>query len=79
MADRGSKSAQQARIQAERARLHASRRDWHAGRIQRRVRDNTIAIIAGTLIVAAAIASQVVHADVMAPAPTPTATSTPTP
>lgn len=76
MAARGSKSAQQDRAQAERARLHAARKTWHEGRISRRVRDNTIAGIVGGLVVAGAIASQFVHAQVAAPEPTPTPTST---
>ena len=76
MAGRGSKSAQQ-RTEAERARLHTARREWHDGRIRRRVRDNTIAALAATVIVAAAIGSQVVHAQV-APAPEPSPTVDPT-
>jgi hypothetical protein len=79
MAGRGSQGAQQARTQAERARLYAARRAWHEGQIRRRVRDNTIAGIVGGLIVVGAIASQVVHAQVTAPAPTPTPTVTPAP
>ena len=71
MAGRGSRSAQEARTQAERARLHAARRSWHEGQIRRRVRDNTIAGIAGGVLVVAALASQVVHAQVTAPEPTP--------
>lgn len=77
MAARGSKSAQQ-RTEAERARLHAARREWHDGRIRRRVRDNTIAGIAGAVLVLAAIGSQVVHAQVVPPAPEPTPTVEPT-
>ncbi|WP_091233394.1 hypothetical protein [Microbacterium sp. 3J1] len=79
MAARGSKSAQQ-RTEAERARLHTARKEWHDGRIRRRVRDNTIASIAGAVIVLAAIGSQVVHAQVAptAPEPTPTPTVEPT-
>ncbi|MFS0893774.1 hypothetical protein [Microbacterium sp. 179-I 3D3 NHS] len=72
MAARGSRSTRQERTQAERARLHAARKDWHESRIRRRVRDNAVAIIAGSVIVVAAIASQVVHAQVTAPEPTPT-------
>jgi hypothetical protein len=77
MAARGSKNAQQARAQAERARIHAARKDWHDGRIRRRVRDNVLAGIAGGLIVVAAIASQVVHAQVTAPDPTPSPSVSP--
>lgn len=77
MAARGSKNAQQ-RTEAERARLHAARTDWHDGQIRRRTRDNTVAAIAGVVIVAAAIGSQVVHAQVTPPAPDPTSTVEPT-
>lgn len=76
MAARGSKNAQ-SRTSAERARLHAARTQWHEGQIRRRVRDNTIAAIVGSLIVVAAIGSQVVHAQVTAPEPEPTPTPTP--
>ncbi|MDQ4212758.1 hypothetical protein [Microbacterium capsulatum] len=71
---------QRARVEQERLRLHTARRDWHTGTVRRRVRDNTIAVVAGSLIVIAAVVSQVVHAQVTAPAPkpTPTVTSTPT-
>ncbi len=69
MAARGSKSAQR-RTDAERARLHAARREWHDAQIRRRVRDNTIAVVVGAVLVAGAIGSQVVHAQV-APAPEP--------
>lgn len=83
MAARGSKGTQQARTQAERARLHAARKTWHGAVMRRRVRDNAIVIVAGSVLVIAAIASQVVHAQVTAPEPTPTptvtGTSTPTP
>ncbi|PKQ33782.1 MAG: hypothetical protein CVT61_14400 [Actinobacteria bacterium HGW-Actinobacteria-11] len=71
MAARGSKKAQ-SRTSAERARLHAARTQWHEGQIRRRVRDNTIAAVAASLIVVAAIGSQVVHAQVTAPEPEPT-------
>lgn len=77
MAARGSKSAQE-RTQAERARLHSARSAWHQALIRRRVRDNVIASIGGTVIVIAAIASQVAHAQVVAPEPTPTSTIEPT-
>ena len=75
MAARGSKNSQ-SRTAAERARLHTARTQWHEGQIRRRVRDNTIAAIVGSLIVVAAIGSQVVHAQVTAPAPEPTPTPT---
>lgn len=75
MAARGSKNSQ-SRTAAERARLHTARTQWHEGQIRRRVRDNTIAAIVGSLIVVAAIGSQVVHAQVTAPEPTPTPTPT---
>jgi hypothetical protein len=78
MAARGSKNAQQ-RTEAERARLHAARTEWHDGLIRRRVRDNTIAGIVGALIVAAAIGSQVWHAQVAPPAPAPTVEPTDAP
>lgn len=71
MAARGSKKAQ-SRTSAERARLHAARTQWHEGQIRRRVRDNTIAAVAASLIVVAAIGSQVAHAQVTAPEPEPT-------
>lgn len=77
MAARGSKSAQQ-RTEAERARLHAARKEWHEGRIRRRRRDNAVAVIVGSVIVLAAIGSQVVHAQVAPPAPEPTPTVEPT-
>lgn len=73
MAARGSKNAQE-RTSTERARLHTARTSWHEGQIRRRVRDNTIAVIVGGLIVVAAIGSQVVHAQVTAPEPEPTPT-----
>ncbi|WP_314425840.1 hypothetical protein [uncultured Microbacterium sp.] len=68
MAGRGSKSAQ-SRTEMERVRLHAARKAWHDGQIRRRVRDNTIASIAGSLIVLAAIGSQVAYAQANPPAP----------
>ena len=78
MAARGSRSTRQERVQAERrTRLHTARTIWHQGQIRRRSRDNAIAAIAGSLIVVAAIASQVVHAQVTAPEPTPTPTVEP--
>lgn len=77
MATRGSKNTQQ-RTEAERARLHTARTEWHDGQIRRRVRDNTIAVIVAVMIVAAAIGSQVVHAQVAPTAPAPTPTVEPT-
>lgn len=79
MAGRNTKTSQRARSEAERARIYTARAAWHEGQIQRRVRDNTIAVIAGVLLVGAAIASQVIHAQVAAPAPEPTQSSVPTP
>lgn len=73
MAARGSKSAQ-SRAEAERARLHTARKAWHDGRIRRRVRDNTVASIGASLIVLAAIGSQVAYAQA-----NPSAPSTPAP
>ncbi|MEV7608987.1 hypothetical protein AB0N61_05855 [Microbacterium sp. NPDC089320] len=77
MAGRG-KSTRQSRTEAERARLHTARTTWHEGQIRRRTRDNMIAVIAGALIVAGAVVSQVVHAQVAAPTPSPTPTVEPT-
>ncbi|WP_120492925.1 hypothetical protein [Microbacterium phyllosphaerae] len=77
MAGRGSKSAQ-SRTEAERVRLHTARRAWHDGQIRRRVRDNTIASIVGSLIVVAAIGSQVAYAQANPPAPEPTPSVEPT-
>lgn len=74
MAARGSKTTQQARTEAERARLHTARTAWHGRQIRRRVRDNAIAVIVGVLLIAAAVFSQVMHAQVSAPEPTPTPT-----
>lgn len=77
MAGRG-KSAQQSRTEAERARLHTARKTWHEGQIRRRARDNVIAVVVGVLIVAGAVVSQVVHAQVNPPEPSPTPTVEPT-
>lgn len=78
MVARGSRSTRQERTEAERrTRLHTARTIWHQGQIRRRTRDNTIAAIVGSLIVLAAIGSQVVHAQVTAPEPTPTPTVEP--
>lgn len=79
MAGRGPKNAQRSRAETERARLYTARTGWYDGQIRRRIRDNTIAGVAGGLIIVAAIASQSVHAAVTTPEPTPTETSTPTP
>lgn len=79
MAGRGSKNDQRARTEAERARLYAARSEWHEGQQRRRVRDNVIAGVAGGVLIAAVIASQVVHAQTTAPEPEPTQTSTPSP
>nr|WP_201469789.1 hypothetical protein [Microbacterium hydrocarbonoxydans] len=73
MAGRGSKSAH-SRAEAERARLHTARKAWHDGQIRRRVRDNTIASVVASLIVLAAIGSQVAYAQA-----NPSAPSTPAP
>ncbi|WP_460795466.1 hypothetical protein [Microbacterium sp. GXF0217] len=70
----GRKNAQ--RADHERARLYAARSQWHEGQIRRRVRDNTIAGIAGGLIVVGAMASQFAHAQVTTPEPTPTPSPT---
>lgn len=74
MAARGSKSAQE-RTQAERARIYAARTAQHQEKIRRRVRDNVIAGVGGAVLVLAAIASQVAHAQVTAPEPAPTPSS----
>ncbi|MFS0852069.1 hypothetical protein [Microbacterium sp. 179-I 3D4 NHS] len=78
MAARGSKGTQKARTEAERARLHAARRAWHDGLIRRRVRDNAIAVIAGVVLIAGAVVSQVVHAQVSPAEPSPSPTVEPT-
>lgn len=74
MAVRGSSGAQRTRTDAERARLYAARRQWNEKQGFRRRRDTVIAVIAGGLIVIAAVFSQTVHAQVTAPAPTPSPT-----
>ncbi|MGM1016345.1 MAG: hypothetical protein ACQEW8_02245 [Actinomycetota bacterium] len=79
MAGRGQKNSQRARIENDRARLHAARTDWHEGQIRRRRRDNTIAGVLGGVLLAAVIASQVVHAQVNPPAPEPTPSETSVP
>jgi hypothetical protein len=77
MAARGSRSTRHERAQADRrTRLHTARTIWHQGQIRRRTRDNAIAAIVGSLIVVAAIGSQVVHAQVTAPEPTPSPSPT---
>lgn len=78
MAARGSRGAQRSRAEAERTRLHLARKEWHDRQIRRRVRDNTIAVIAGIVLVGGAVASQVVHAQVTAPEPEPTPSVEPT-
>lgn len=77
MAARGPKNGRE-RTEAERARLHAARTALHEGKIRRRFRDNVIASVGGAVIVIAAVASQVVHAQVTAPEPTPTPSVVPT-
>lgn len=77
MAGRGSKNAERSRAQNERARRYAARVAWHDGQIRRRTRDSLIAVVVGSIIVIAAIASQSVHAVVTAPEPEPTTTSAP--
>ncbi|MEV4774845.1 hypothetical protein LTA6_003120 [Microbacterium sp. LTA6] len=79
MAGRGSKNDQRARAAAERARLYTARSEWHQGQERRRVRDNIVAGVAGGLLIAGVIASQVVHAQVTAPEPEPTQSIAPTP
>lgn len=77
MARQASKDAHRSRTEQERARVYAARTAWHAGQIRRRVRDNTIAGIVTGLLIAGAIASQAVHAQVTAPEPAQTEDSTP--
>jgi len=79
MAGRADKNAQRTRIENDRARLHAARTQWHDGQIRRRRRDNTIAGVLGGVLLAAVIASQVVHAQVNPPAPEPTPSETSVP
>jgi hypothetical protein len=79
MARQASKNTQRERAEAERARLYAARKRWHESLISRRTRDNTIAGVAGGLLIVAALVSQSVHAVTNAPEPAPTETSTPTP
>lgn len=73
--------AQRARTEQERARLHTARQQLHMKAVRRRVRDNTIAVVVGSVIVIGAVVSQVVHAEVTAPAPkpSPSASSTTVP
>lgn len=81
MAGRG-KSTQQSRTEAERARLHTARKTWHEGQIRRRIRDNAVASVGAALVIAGAIASQVVLAQTRPPeepAPTPTVEPTTAP
>ena len=63
--------AQRARTEQERARLHTARQQLHTKAVRRRVRDNTIAVVVGSVIVIGAVVSQVVHAEVTAPVPKP--------
>lgn len=77
MAARGSRTPQRTRAEAERARLYAARAAWHTKTIRRRRRDSIVAAVIGSLIVAGAVVSQAVHAQMTAPEPTPTETSTP--
>lgn len=79
MAGRGTKNAQRSRTETERARLHAARTTWHRGEVRRRTRDNAIVGAVGGILVAAAIASQAVHAQVTAPEPSPAPAVSPTP
>ncbi|MDQ0645506.1 hypothetical protein [Microbacterium murale] len=79
MAGRGPKNAQRSRTETERARLYTARATWHERQNRRRTRDNLIAGVVGGLLVVGAIASQSVHAAVVAPEPEPTETSTPGP
>ncbi|PKI92967.1 hypothetical protein CW368_01320 [Actinomycetales bacterium SN12] len=79
MAARGSRNPQRTRTDAERARLYAARSAWNAKNIRRRRRDTIVATVIGSLIVAGAVASQAVHAQMTAPEPAPTQTSTPAP
>ena len=72
MAGRRSTRSGQSRSEAERARLYAARTEWHERGIRRRARDNTVAIIAGAVLVIGAVVSQVAHAQVTAPVTTPT-------
>lgn len=76
MAARGSRAS--SRAEAERARLYAARAAWNAKTIRRRRRDTIVAVVAGSLIVAGALVSQVVHAQVTAPEPGATPTPAPT-
>lgn len=64
----------------ERARIYKARTEFHSGQSRRRIRDNWIAGIAATAIIAGAVVSQVAaySSGPWAPAPTPT-TSIPAP
>jgi len=77
MAERGSRTPRRTRTDTERARLYAARTAWHAKLIRRRRRDSIVAALVGTLIVAGAVVSQTVHAQVTAPEPEPTKTTSP--
>lgn len=65
-----------ARTDQERARIADARRRVHDRTVSRRVRDNIIAVVVGSVIVIGAIVSQVVHAQVTAAEPSPSPTST---
>ncbi|UJP10991.1 hypothetical protein L2X99_05175 [Microbacterium sp. KUDC0406] len=78
MAGRGN-DAQRSRVQAERARRYAARTAWYENRVRTRTRDNVIAGVAGGILVIAAIASQVAHAEATAPSPTPSPSTVVTP
>ena len=68
-----------ARVEQERARVHAARSQWHQGVVARRVRDNTVAAVAGAVVVLAAIVTQAFHAQAIAPEPTPSVSPSSTP
>ena len=79
MTARGSRDARRERTDAERARLYQARTAWHEGLIRRRKRDTVISVVVGLVIVAGAIVSQIVLAQVNAPAPAPSPTVSETP
>ncbi|WP_424935776.1 MULTISPECIES: hypothetical protein [Bacteria] len=68
-----------ARVEQDRARTHSARSQWHKGVIARRVRDNTVAAVAGAVIVVSAIVSQAFHAQATMPEPAPSVSPTPSP
>lgn len=65
----------------ERARLYAARTQHHQSVARRRRRDNVLAGVLGTLLIAGAIVSQAVYFTTGpgAPAPSPAATEPPAP